>query len=87
MPEGPEARPMSEPRKLTRDVDAAKVGGVCAGLADYFAVDVTLVRVITALLVIFTFPAALLAYFVMWLLIPARGRMPSPPAPVVSPPP
>ncbi len=69
---------MTEPRKLYRDVQAGKIGGVCAGLATYFNVDVTLVRLVTALLVIVTLPAGLIAYLVAWLIIPPA---PTPVAP------
>ncbi|RYD98379.1 MAG: envelope stress response membrane protein PspC [Sphingomonadales bacterium] len=42
--------------------------GVCAGLADYTGVDVTLIRVGTVFLTISTFPWALIAYLVVnWL--------------------
>ena len=42
--------------------------GVCAGLADYTGVDVTLIRVGVVFLTIFTFPWALVAYLVVnWL--------------------
>lgn len=47
------------------------VGGVCAGIANYFDWDVTLVRVIYAVLSIFTagFPGFLL-YIVLWIIMP-----------------
>lgn len=42
--------------------------GVCAGLADYTGVDLTLIRVGVVFLTIFTFPWALVAYLVVnWL--------------------
>lgn len=31
--------------KLYRDVEHGKIAGVCAGLADYFSIDVTIVRI------------------------------------------
>ena len=40
-------------KKLTRS-DNRMLAGVCAGLAEYFGTDVTLVRVIYALLTFFT---------------------------------
>lgn len=44
---------MKEKKKLYRDTEHQEIFGVCAGLADYFEMDVTLVRVITVLLVLF----------------------------------
>jgi phage shock protein C len=61
-------------KRLTRSPAEAKIGGVCAGLADYFEVDVVLVR--TAWLVFSIVPGAIiggvLAYLAAWLLIPER---------------
>ena len=61
-------------KRLTRSPAEAKIGGVCAGLADYFEVDVVLVR--TAWLVFSIVPGAIiggvLAYFAAWLVMPAR---------------
>jgi phage shock protein C len=42
-----------------------KVMGVCAGIADHFDVDVSLVRVGTALAILVTFPLVLIAYFIL----------------------
>lgn len=33
--------------KLYRDTEKGKVAGVCAGIADYFSWDVTIVRIVT----------------------------------------
>lgn len=66
----------AEPRKLHRDPSKAVVGGVCAGLAEYMNVDVTVVRVVAALLVVFTFFAALFAYLLMWAIVPVKPAAP-----------
>jgi phage shock protein C len=61
-------------KRLTRSPADAKIGGVCAGLADYFEVDVVLVR--TAWLVFSIVPGAIiggvLAYIAAWLVMPAQ---------------
>ena len=59
-------------RRLRRLKSEGKIAGVCAGLAEYFGVDVTLVRV---LWVVFSVvPGAivggLLAYVLAWLVMP-----------------
>ncbi len=42
--------------RLYRDLENKKIGGVCAGLADYFSIDVTIVRIATVLAgITFTF--------------------------------
>ena len=60
--------------RLTRSRTDGKIGGVCAGIADYFDVDVVLVR---ATWVVFSIvPGAIiggvLAYLAAWLIIPER---------------
>jgi phage shock protein C len=61
-------------KRLTRSTAEAKIAGVCAGLADYFEVDVVLVR--TAWLVFSIVPGAIiggvLAYLAAWLVMPGR---------------
>lgn len=59
-----------EQKKLTRSANKI-LAGVCGGLAEYFDVDPTLVRVCYAALTIFTtgFPGLLL-YIIMMLLMP-----------------
>lgn len=60
------------PRRLHRSVRDCKLGGVCGGLAEYWGVDSTIVRLVWVLLVIFPVPLvpAILGYFVAWLVIP-----------------
>lgn len=56
-------------KKLWRSRTDRKIAGVCGGLADYFGVDPLWIRLI---FVVFFLAggAALIAYFIMWLLIP-----------------
>jgi phage shock protein PspC (stress-responsive transcriptional regulator) len=59
-------------RRLTRSRTDSKIAGVCAGVANYFEVDVVLVR--AAWVVLSIVPGALiggvLAYLAAWLVIP-----------------
>jgi phage shock protein PspC (stress-responsive transcriptional regulator) len=66
-------------KRLVRPVQGRFVAGVCQGIARYFAVDVTLVRVLWAVLTLF-FCTGLLVYVVCWALIPEEGA-PGAPAP------
>ena len=72
-------------RRLTRSRTDTKLAGVCGGLAEYFEVDATPVRLLWAVLTIF--PGAIIcgviAYAVAWLVIPlaAMQAAPTPPAP------
>jgi len=47
-----------------------KLAGVCQGLANQFRWDVTWTRVIAVVLAIVVFPIGLLAYGVLWLMMP-----------------
>lgn len=61
---------MEQPTKrLTRSTTNKMLGGVCGGLAEYFDVDVSLVRLLALLLVFLPGPGVLV-YFVLWLVIP-----------------
>lgn len=58
-------------KKLYRDEYHKKLGGVCAGLAEYFGVDVSVVRVIFVLACIFH-GGGLLVYIILWIVLPKR---------------
>ena len=51
------------------------MGGVCAGLANYTGIDVTLMRVIWAVVAVITGGAGLLAYLVSWIIIPDESKV------------
>ena len=59
-------------KRLVRNVQDKKIAGVCAGLADYFDIDPTLVR---ALWIIFTLlgGSGVLAYIILWVIMPEAG--------------
>ncbi|GAA4496933.1 hypothetical protein GCM10023172_11100 [Hymenobacter ginsengisoli] len=56
-------------RKLFRDTDNGKVGGVSAGLAAYFQTDVVLVRVLF-LIGLFLGGSTFLIYLILWAVVP-----------------
>ncbi len=57
-------------KKLRRSRSRKMIAGVCAGLADYFGLDTTLIRVVYVLLSVFTAFAGVLVYLILWLIIP-----------------
>ena len=61
-------------KMLMRPRDGRMLAGVCAGVADYFGLDVTLVRVIWAVVSVITGGAGVLAYLVAWIIIPGEGQ-------------
>ena len=56
-------------RKLYRDPDSRVIGGVAAGLAKYFNIDVILVRVLFILLSFLGGPGVLI-YIILWIVVP-----------------
>lgn len=60
-------------RQLYRSRRERIVGGVCGGLAEYSDLDLTLIRVLMALFIIFG-GAGLIVYLVMWIIIPNEPR-------------
>lgn len=56
-------------RRMYRDPDNRMIGGVCSGLAAYWNLDPTLVRVIFILLAIFG-TAGILIYLILWVVLP-----------------
>ena len=51
-----------------------KIGGVCGGLGEYFDVDPTLVRVIFILIALLSLGLGVLAYLLIWMVIPRKPR-------------
>ena len=59
---------------LVRSRKGRMVAGICAGFADFFGWDVTLVRVVVAVVSVITGGTGVLAYLVAWALIPVEGE-------------
>lgn len=76
------APPLPTGRRLVRRPDQGRIGGVCAGMAEFFDTDVALVRLVWVILTIL--PGAiiggLIAYVAAWLIIPA-SLVPAPAVP------
>lgn len=56
-------------KKFVRSVSDKKVAGVCAGVAKYFDLDIKIVRIIW-LAAILLGGCGLLAYLILWLVMP-----------------
>ncbi|MEI8060099.1 MAG: PspC domain-containing protein, partial [Ferruginibacter sp.] len=59
-------------KRLYRDENNKVLGGVCAGLANYFNVDIIVVRIIFVIL-FFSFGFGLLPYLIMWIAVPSTA--------------
>lgn len=63
--------PVGHPeRRLTRPREERRLAGVCAGIARYLEIDVTLVRVLMLIFAIFPPGAGLIIYLVCWIVMP-----------------
>ncbi|WP_459189252.1 PspC domain-containing protein [Parabacteroides sp. APC149_11_2_Y6] len=64
---------MENEKRIYRS-DKGMIAGICAGIADYFGWDPTMVRIGYILLSIFTVFSGVLAYLVLWIVIPKQPR-------------
>ncbi len=56
---------------LMRSATNSRLGGVCGGIADYLDLDPTIVRLVWALVTIFSgFVIGTVFYFIAWIVIP-----------------
>lgn len=60
-------------KKLTRS-NNRMIAGVCAGIAEYFNLDITLVRIVYVLLSFFTAFTGGIVYLILWLIMPETPR-------------
>ena len=66
-------------KRLIRPRTGRKIAGVCAGAAEYFDLDVTLVRVVWLITAVLT-GIGLLSYPIAWIIMPeepAQAEMPA----------
>src|SRR5579884_2285487 len=57
--------------RLVRPANDQKIAGVCAGFARYFGVDVTLMRILWIVLVVWPVPlVGIIAYIIAWIVMP-----------------
>ena len=63
-------------RRLARSETNKQIGGVCGGLAEFFGVDATIIRLAAVVLAIY--PGAVIggivAYLIAWFIMPANGQ-------------
>jgi len=83
---------MSQPEKhLYRSRSNRVIAGVCGGLAEFFSLDATLVRLAFVLGIIFGLGSLLVVYVIMLFVVPEEplsvAPVPPPPAPAEPTPP
>ncbi len=65
-----------QPKKLTRSSHDKMIAGVCGGLGQYLGIDSTVVRLIFVLLALAGGPG-ILAYIILWLVVPEDNVLPA----------
>ena len=64
------------PRKLVRSRTDRRIAGVCAGLGQYFDLDVTLVRILCIFITLVTGVCpVIVTYLLAWIIIPAEAEL------------
>lgn len=61
-------------KRLVRPREGRKIAGVCAGFAEYFDLDVTLVRVVWLVCSVFGL-AGIVGYIAAWIVMPEEPKM------------
>jgi|GEM_PF-319070 len=64
----------TSPRGLYRDADRAMLGGVCAGLAGYFGLNLRVTRFLAFIAFLMAMPVAVISYLAAVFLLPAESR-------------
>jgi phage shock protein C len=67
---------MAQTRKLYRSRTNRKLAGICGGLAQYFNLDATLIRVLFVVLAVLG-GSGLVIYLVMWIIVPNEPQGPA----------
>ncbi len=63
---------ISGKRRLFRDENHKLVGGVCSGIANYFDIDIVIVRIIF-LVLLFSFGIGFIPYIILWIAVPSSA--------------
>ena len=64
--------PKTPPEPLMRSATDKKIAGVCGGMAKYFAMDPTVMRILWLLLTFGLPPAGILGYIAAWIIMPVE---------------
>jgi len=60
-------------KKLYRSKTDVMVAGICGGLAEYFDIDSSLIRIIFVVLLL-NFGTGFLAYLILWFIVPSAKQ-------------
>ncbi len=64
-------------KRIYRREDQKMIGGICAGIADMFNIDPTIVRLVAVFLTVTTgFMPGIVVYLIGWIIIPDKSALP-----------
>lgn len=61
-------------KKLYLSDTDKKIGGVCGGIAEYFDIDSTVVRLVWILATFFSMGFGIIFYLIAWAVIPEKNK-------------
>lgn len=64
-------------KRLYRSTTDRKIAGVCGGIAEYFDIDPTIVRIIAVILLLPGGFPGFLPYLILWLVVPENPNSPA----------
>ena len=62
-------------RKLRRNLQRRRLGGVCAGIADFLGIDVTWIRLAVLVSFFISFSLTFWIYLALWIFVPAKTQV------------
>jgi phage shock protein PspC (stress-responsive transcriptional regulator) len=64
----------NDQKQLIRPRDGRMIAGVCAGIGQFFGIDANIVRILFAVITVFSAGAAALVYLLAWVVVPEEGE-------------
>ncbi len=64
---------MNPEKKLRRPSEDRMIAGVCAGIAEFFGLDISLVRIATLVLILFG-GLSIWVYILLWIIVPKAPK-------------
>lgn len=64
----------NQPKRLYRSTQDRILGGVCAGLAEYFNVDATIMRLLYLAITLITGGICVILYIILWVIMPEKPQ-------------
>ena len=59
-------------KKLYRSKKEKMIAGVCGGIAEYFKMDPTIIRLLWVVGTLVFFGAGIIAYLIAWIIVPEK---------------